>query len=268
VTKGRGLRQRILTGEPLVGTLHDISDPGLVELVGYAGFDFVMLDYEHGIRSLETIQHCLRAAEAAGIAALVRVGTTDQSLISRIFEAGAAGIVVAHIKTAAEAEAIVAAARYAPEGVRGEGYARQGALYKLDRPRRPVHERANEEAVVIAVVEDPEGIENIEAILEVDGLTGVAPGQADLAAALGGIAMDADEVNVLMTRVRDAVRARDDRCMMGLLVSPEAAPRLVQEGTQLLLCNHDVILIGDLYERILLDTKSSLGAAESERAKA
>jgi 4-hydroxy-2-oxoheptanedioate aldolase len=257
------MRDRLRGGEVLIGALLDIPHPTLVEIIGYAGLDFIVLDHEHMVRDLETLLHCIRAAEAAGIEPLVRVGSVDQSLITRIFEAGAVGVLVAHVKTADDAAAIVAAARYAPEGIRGEGFARQRALYKLDRPRRPVHETANRDVIVIAVVEDPEGVENIEAILDVDGVTAIAPGQADLAAALGGISMDSDEVNVLMSKVKDAVRARPDRSMMGLLVAPSHAARLVEEGTQLLLLNHDVILVGDLYESFCKDSRAALAQQTS-----
>lgn len=125
------LKSRLDAGETTIGTLHDFIDPTLIEVIGFCGFDFVVLEYEHGLRSLETIQNLIRAAQTVPIPAIVRIGTPDASLISRLFEAGATGVMVAHIKTGAEAETIVRAARYPPAGTRGQGYPRRDRLWKL-----------------------------------------------------------------------------------------------------------------------------------------
>jgi 4-hydroxy-2-oxoheptanedioate aldolase len=258
------LRSRLDADETLIGTLHDFIDPTLIEVIGLCGFDFVMLEYEHGLRSLQTIQDLIRAAETASIPALVRIGTADGSLISRLFEAGAAGVMVAHIKTAAEAETIVRAARYPPAGTRGQGYPRRDRLWKLGPDSASADAQANRDAIIIAIIEDPEGVENIDDILAVDGLTGVAPGPADLAAALGNVALDDPAVTASLNAVRTAVRSRGDRIMLDLVVRPEDAPALAAGGSQLLMWNHDVILIGDFYEDICARTKSAMAASVSD----
>jgi 2-keto-3-deoxy-L-rhamnonate aldolase RhmA len=255
------MRSRLDAGEVLVGTLHDFTDATLVEIVGLCGFDFVMLEYEHGLRNLQTIQDLIRAAETAGIPALVRIGTPDPSLVSRLFEAGVAGVMVAHIKNAKEAETVVRAARYPPVGTRGQGYPRRDRLWKLGPDSAAADEKASRDAIVIAIIEDPEGVDNVTEILAVDGLTGVAPGPADLAAAMGNLRLDDPAVSARLDSVRAAVRDRGDRVMLDLVVRPEDAPRLAAGGSQLLMWNHDVILIGDFYEDLCLRTKAALGSA-------
>ncbi len=93
-----------------------IHDPDLVEIVGYAGFDFVMLDMEHNRTNPETMVALIRAAEVSGLTPLVRVGANDRLLIRAAVESGAQGIVVPHVKTAEEAKAAVEASHYPPEG--------------------------------------------------------------------------------------------------------------------------------------------------------
>jgi 4-hydroxy-2-oxoheptanedioate aldolase len=252
------MKERLEQGDALVGVLHDFIDPALIEISGYAGFDFVVLEYEHGLRSVETIQHLIRAAEGAGLYCIVRIGTIDASLISRILEAGATGVMVAHVKKREDAETIVRAALYPPEGARGQGYPRRGTLWKLGPESAAGDERASRDAILIAQIEDVEGVENIEDILDVAGLTGVAPGPADLAASMGNVALDAPEVAQALATVRSAVRGRQGKYALGLLVEPAAASALVESGTQLLMMNHDVILIGAYFESLVSDTARAL----------
>jgi 4-hydroxy-2-oxoheptanedioate aldolase len=255
------LKARLDDGELVIGILHDFTDPALIETSGYAGFDFVVLEYEHGVRSLETIQHLIRAAEGAGIDCLVRIGTIDPSLISRLLEAGATGIQVAHVKTREDAQTIVAAAMYPPHGARGQGYPRRGQLWKLGPNSAAADEESNRNVVLVAQIEDVEGVEQIEAILDVPGLTAVAPGPADLAASLGNVALDAPEVAAAVETVRAAVRERPDKYALGLLVEPSAAPALARSGTQMLMMNHDVIVLGEYLESLVKGTKDALASA-------
>jgi 2-keto-3-deoxy-L-rhamnonate aldolase RhmA len=257
------MRARLEDGETLIGPLLDMIDPTRVELVGHGGYDYAVFEYEHGLRSLETVQGLIRAAEGAGLHSLVRIGTADPNLISRLFEAGVTGVMVAHIKTREEAETIVSASKYPPEGTRGQGYVRRGRLWKLGPESNRLDREANRDSIVIALIEDPEGIENIEEILDVPGLTGVAPGPADLAASMGGLELDAPEVVTALETIRKAVTARDDRYQLELLAEPEAAPALVARGTQLLMLNHDVILVGEFYEGLLERAQRALGRTET-----
>lgn len=255
----KSMKERLDDGEALVGMLHDFVDPTLIETSGQAGFDYVVLEYEHGLRSVDALQSLIRAAEGAGLYCIVRIGTIDTNLISRILEAGATGVMVAHVITREDAETIVRAARYPPEGTRGQGYVRRGKLWKLGPSSAAGDEQANRDVILIAQIEDVEAVENVEEILDVPGLTAVAPGPADLAASMGNLPLDAPEVAEALETVRRAVRARPGMHALGLLVDPADAAKLRETGTQLLMTNHDVILIGEYFERIVQGAARSLG---------
>ncbi|WP_181779401.1 HpcH/HpaI aldolase family protein [Pseudonocardia pini] len=261
-TRRKSMRARLDEGETLVGTLHDFVDPALIEIVGWVGYDYVVLEHEHGLRSLESIQNLIRAAEAAGLDTIVRVGTTAPALIQQILEAGATGVMVAHVRTAEDAETIVRAARYAPRGTRGEGYTRNGRLWEIGPGTTALHEQADHEAIVLAIIEDPEGVENIEAIVRTPGLTGIAPGYADLATGLGGVPLDSPEVLDRMAHVIKAVNAQPEVRMLSMVQDAASIPGIIEEGNQLVLWNHDVILVGNLYKKLLDDTRAALGQGD------
>ena len=160
-------------------------DPDLVEIVGYTGFDFVMLDMEHNRTNPETMVHLIRAAEVSGLTPLVRVGANDVFLIRSAVESGAQGIVVPHVKTADEARAAMTASHYPPEGrcgicpaIRASGYS-QGNWEEYMAA-------SNRQIMFIPLLEDVEAIDNAEEIIGVlrPGRDAVGVGGADISNAL------------------------------------------------------------------------------------
>ena len=160
-------------------------DPDLVEIVGYTGFDFVMLDMEHNRTNPETMVGLIRAAEVSGLTPLVRVGANDAFLIRSAVESGAQGIVVPHVKTAEEARAAMAASHYPPEGrcgicpaIRASGYAHGNWEEYMAASNRQI--------MFIPLLEDVEAIDNAEEIIGVlkPGRDAVGVGGADIANAL------------------------------------------------------------------------------------
>ncbi|MFP8951728.1 HpcH/HpaI aldolase family protein [Natrialbaceae archaeon A-arb3/5] len=169
---------------PLVGNWLSLADPSVAELSAHLAFDAVVIDREHTPHSLETTTELIRAVDAAGTdtESLVRVSENDLTEIKRVLDAGASGVMAPMIDTAAEAEALVEATRYPPDGVRGVGLGR-ATEYGQTFPEYV--ERANDEIVTIAQIETREGLENVEEIAAVDGLDGLFVGPADLSTALG-----------------------------------------------------------------------------------
>lgn len=177
------LKRALAAGKTVFGLLNSIPSPLLVEMIGYAGFDFVILDMEHVCLNPETLENMVRAAECAGVSSLVRVPSAAPDVILRALDCGAQGIVVPHVRTAAEAAQAVSASRYAPLGTRGISGGRTTGFGTLDLPT--YFARANSEIMVVAMIEDREGVNNLEAILSVTGIDMVLEGAIDLSQSYG-----------------------------------------------------------------------------------
>jgi 4-hydroxy-2-oxoheptanedioate aldolase len=153
-------------------------------MLGAAGFDFTIIDCEHGAFGIETAERLIRACDANGLVPLVRVAKPEPFFVSQALDAGAAAVVAPGVSSADQARALVAAARYAPEGSRGAcPCVRAGDHFVRDWPT--YHRLQRERVGVIALVETGEGLENIDAICAVEGLLGLVVGPFDLSVSLG-----------------------------------------------------------------------------------
>ena len=177
------LKQALADGKTVHGLLCSLPLPLMVEMIGYAGYDFIILDLEHVGVNPETLENMIRAAECAGITPLVRVPGCQPEVILRVLDAGAQGVVVPHVRNRQEAEAIVAASRYHPLGNRGISGGRMTGFGTLDLPA--YFARANEEIMVVAMIEDKEGVAQLPDILSVPGIDLVLEGAVDLSQSYG-----------------------------------------------------------------------------------
>ena len=161
---GRGLRARLAEPAPIFGTWVHTRSPEMVETIGAAGFDVVLIDLEHGEFGIEAVPDLLRAAEVTGCRTIVRVPDADASLIGRVLDAGAEGVMVPNVTEPDAALLALRASRYPPDGDRGASPAVRAARYTID----PFdHARARASAVAVIVqVEGPEGIAVLDAVLD------------------------------------------------------------------------------------------------------
>lgn len=177
-------KQALESPRPLLGTFLQFPSPQLVELIGAAGFDFIVLDLEHGEYSLASLDHLQRAAELGGLWSVVRVPSIDEALICKVLDYGANAVLVPHIETAEDAARAVAAAKYAPQGHRGAYPFMRATGYRARH--RPGWEAAqNEETSVILLVEGETGVRNVAEIAAVPGVGALFVGPVDLSQALG-----------------------------------------------------------------------------------
>ncbi|NRP72183.1 4-hydroxy-2-oxo-heptane-1,7-dioate aldolase [Ensifer psoraleae] len=178
------LRTRIRNGETLLGAFVMIPSPAVVEMLGYAGFDFAIIDSEHGASSVESVENQIRAAEAAGISVIVRTVGMTAGEVLRILDAGAEGVVVPHVKCEADARALVAAAHYAPRGIRGMATTARAGRHGMTSVAEHIANAA-ERTLVIPQIEDAEALPNVRAIAALDGIDALFIGPADLSMSLG-----------------------------------------------------------------------------------
>jgi 2-keto-3-deoxy-L-rhamnonate aldolase RhmA len=180
-----GLRKRVLTGECVYGTMiRQARDPGAPAIFAAAGFDFVFIDMEHGNYSMETVADLIWGAKSAGIATIIRVPHLETHFISRVLDAGAEGIMVPMTSTRQQAEEIVRFSKYTPLGQRGFGTQTGQTDYKPLKASEFMKE-ANENTLIVAQIETREAIENIEVILDVEGIDVGLIGPNDLSISMG-----------------------------------------------------------------------------------
>lgn len=164
-----------------VGLLSSIPSPLMVEMIGYAGFDFVVLDMEHGRVDPQTLEDMIRAAECADITPLVRVSEPGQIL--HVLDGGAQGVILPHVCSAGQAERAVRAAHYHPLGTRGISGGRTTGFGTLDLAE--YIKRTNNEIMVGVMIEDRAGVDAIDEIARVPGVDLVIEGAVDLSQSYG-----------------------------------------------------------------------------------
>lgn len=180
----RTLHERLSTQRALIGFLQTHPNPSLAEMAGMCGYDFLMLDGEHGVLSEMDHIQALQAIGSTDMAALVRLRGHDTQALGRYLDMGVDGIVVPNVATAAQARTLVRAMDYPPMGTRGFGApAHRATRYGLDLAE---HLKSPREGVCLVVmIESALGVENAPEILSVDGVDGVFIGPGDLSADLG-----------------------------------------------------------------------------------
>lgn len=225
----RTFRERLEDGETTIGTFQIIDSPMVAEIVGLAGFDFTIIDQEHGPLTAETSLGLCAAAERGGASPIVRVRANTEPEIQRALDIGAAGVEIPQIETLEDARAAVDASRFNPVGARGlSPYVRAGGY----KGGPDYTDRQNEEVTVIVHIEGERGVENLDDIMTVDGIDVLFLGPYDLSQSLGIPGQVQDErVEELMDDVCD--RAAEEGMIVGTFAdNPEMAHRWIDVGVQ------------------------------------
>ncbi|MGE4339310.1 MAG: HpcH/HpaI aldolase/citrate lyase family protein [Pigmentiphaga sp.] len=178
------------------------SCPLLAETLAVMSFDVVTLDAQHGLTDDVLVANSVRAIQAAGSVAFVRLADSNGAHVGRILDFGAQGIICPMINTAEDARRLIEACRYPPLGNRSFGPVRAGLHDPVD-----YFSRANDGIVVLAMVETAEALRNVDQILAVDGISGVYLGPVDLSISLGlGLPFPraSDDLVASILKVRDA----------------------------------------------------------------
>jgi 2-keto-3-deoxy-L-rhamnonate aldolase RhmA len=197
-------RRRLLAGDELTGTFFKTPSTMLAEVIGTTGLDVICLDAEHSPFDRSALDGCLLALRAAAMPALVRVPNASNEQILNALDCGAVGVVVPHVCSAAEAQAIASATRY---GAGGRGYA--GSTRAAGYGTRSLAtnlQDGNAQSTVIAQIEDLPALEEIDAIAAVEGIDALFIGMMDLTVALGETQPDAPAVVAACDSILDAAR--------------------------------------------------------------
>lgn len=198
-------RQRFLRGESMIGTFIKTPTGHATEILGDVGYDFVVIDEEHAPFDRVTTDQVLLAARAAQTAGIVRVARPDAASLLAVLDDGAIGALVPHVATPQRAREIVAACRYR-DGKRGFSASPRAGRYGGAAMWAHV-DAQDAQTTVIAMIEDPEAIDQIDAIAAVGGIDGFFIGRGDLTVAFGAPSMDAPMVKDAVERIAKAGRA-------------------------------------------------------------
>lgn len=180
------IKTNVAQGRTSIGVFISSGAPSIVEAVGISGYDFVIVDSEHGSTDVGVVEHLIRAAETVNVTPLVRIADVSRTNILRVLDLGAMGILVPMVETVEQAMDAVAYSKYPPfwpNGRRGVAFRRAGRYGDIN----PIDyfKWANDQCIVAIQIETRTGMENLADILQVDGIELVFIGPSDLSQSLG-----------------------------------------------------------------------------------
>lgn len=229
--RNNALKKSIKLGDPVIGCSIMIPSPEIVEMLAAVGFDWVLLDCEHGSISMESVEQMTRAAETCGITAIARPRKNDPHDIMLLMDRGVMGVQVPYIDTAEDARAAVAAVKFGPEGARHLSVGTRPHGYGFLGSQESFMHLSNQETMVIAQIEPVKAVNNLPEILKVPGVDVFFIGPSDLSQSMG-FAGHSMEPKLLETITNALLQIRNAGKIAGMPSGMENAPQLLQSGVQ------------------------------------
>jgi 2-dehydro-3-deoxyglucarate aldolase len=239
-------RQRLLAGERLVGPMVTLGAPEVAEILTKVEFDWLFLDAEHAPLDALSLQRMMQAA--GNTPCLVRLSAGQEVAIKKALDVGAAGIIAPMVNTHQHAQRVVSWCRYSPQGTRGVGLSR---AHGYGLTFNEYIETANESVAVVVQAEHIQAVENIEAIVQVEGVDGVLIGPYDLSASLGLLGqVEHPEVVAAIDRVT-AVCQQAGMPLGVFGVSATAVQPYIGKGYTLITAGVDTLFLSSAASRLL-----------------
>lgn len=257
------LAKRIRCGEELAGLLVKMPAAAVVEIAAHVGFDFVVLDTEHGARDAHMLEMHIRAADGVGIPALVRVPRHNGHEMLFALDAGATGIVAPRVIDVSDVEEIVSAAFYPPVGQRGLSLSTRAGRHGLSDVGSHI-EAALQETVLVVQIEDAAAVPNAGAIAAHPQVDAVFIGPNDLSSSMGWPGdRDREEVRAAVENVIAAVRGEASAALCMLAASAAEAHAWRRRGAALTIVTAELLI-----SRCLAEISSALHSAPAEGDRA
>jgi 4-hydroxy-2-oxoheptanedioate aldolase len=242
-TPNNTFKAAMSSGQLQIGFWQSLGTSVTAEISAYAGFDWLLIDGEHGVNDLRSIRDQLMVVDPSPTQAVVRISSVDVVEVKQVMDAGAQTILVPIVDTAQDAELMARAMRYPPAGIRGNGanVARASGYGKI---ADYVH-GANDQACLLVQVETTQAIDNLDEILQIDGVDGVFIGPADLATSMGhignpGHADVQSAIDAAILKIRAAGKAP------GILMADETrVRRYIELGALFVAVGSDVAVLGN-----------------------
>ena len=252
------VKQRLRNGELVLGTIiSEVRNPHIAYMLAQCGFEFFIIDNEHGTYDSETVSNMIAAARGAGIAAIVRIPEIRRETILKPLDSGAAGLLVPQVNTVEQAEEVIHHSKYPPAGNRGVALRRATNMYARVNAAEYL-QKANEDTFIAVQAESEQAIKNIDAIAAVDGVDCVFVGPFDLSVSLGipGQVNHPREVEAI-----DKVLAacRNHRRASGIqLFEPDPLIEWIRKGVRFATYSSDISLLVDAAAKTVTAIKNSV----------
>jgi len=241
--RSRDLKQRMRAGQTVIGGWLTLPDLSVAEILSGVGFDFMMIDAEHGAFDLGTLQLAFAGCRGTATVPIVRVPWNDAVRIKQVLDIGAEGIMLPQIGTPAEARAAVAACKYPPHGARGFGPRRAS---DWGRNTDDYVTRANDDILIIPQIESVTAAHDIDAILDVGGIDAICLGPNDLSGSVGLLRqLNHPTVTGAIEHVLTRCHARGVPTCAGLTLPVAEALSLIARGVTFILAADDASLLAN-----------------------
>lgn len=235
------IRKQLSSGLYSVGSWIQIPDSSIAEIMGKSGYDWVAVDLEHGSVSVSQLPNLFRAIELGGTLPLARVAQGSTKDCKQALDAGAGGIIIPMIESAKQLSEVISACRWPPSGTRGVGFSRANTFGKyfesyFDEAQNPL---------IVAMIEHINAVNDLDEILNVDGLDAIFVGPYDLSASMGitGKFDELDFVNAI-EKIKSLCAERNIACGMHI-VKPDSdlLKSRIAEGYQFIAYSIDSVFI-------------------------
>lgn len=251
------LKSKLARNALTIGSWVTLGHPAIAEIMAAAGFDWLVLDMEHSVLELSEVQMLIQVLDGQQCPAIVRLTSNHPDQIKRVMDAGAAGVMVPMVKTAADAEAAVQAVYYPPRGRRGVGLARaQGYGARFQEYRHWLEDNA----IIVAMIEHIDAVNDIDSILSVPGIDAYIIGPYDLSGSMGRPGeLDYPDVQSAIEKVREAGRRLGKPGGIHVVEpDPEALRRNIDAGFNFLGYGLDIRILDTLCRGHMQNIRATL----------
>ena len=252
----KDIKSALRQGQILIGSFFRLPSPDLVEIFGEAGFDFIIIDQEHGPFNPDIASNLVRACDLVEMAAIVRIPENLPWLIQLALDIGAIGVQVPQINTGMDAERVVQSSKFAPIGRRGVCRNVRAARYSA-RDRFDYLEGSNRDTLIVIHIENKLGVENLDEIVNVSEIDVVFLGPYDLSQSLG-IPGQVEHELVLSTMEHVVTTCRRNDVAVGVYAdSVESVKHWAEMGVQYIAIGVDTALIYNLSKKFVSELRNA-----------
>lgn len=250
------LKQRLRAGDTVIGAWLSLLDPVVAEIMAHTGFDYVLIDTEHAPWSLPLLQTSLMAFNASATVPIVRIPWNDQVHVKQALDVGADGVLAPMVRTVAEVKALIAAAKYPPEGIRGFGPRRAS---NFTRNIDAYVAGANAATIVIPQIEDVRTVSVIDEILDLPGVDALCIGPNDLSGSAGLLRQhDHPTVRGAIESILAAAKAKGKAVCTGITLPADRQRDWVARGARMMLVTADIDLLVKGADRALAEARAAI----------